>query len=1311
MNLETTRLGPLTSTAPLPKPVVLESQKLGMGTIRCMAVSPDARKVYLGRANSYERKCLNLGVVSLDAGGEPVDEKGKKGGKAKLYLDSENSENDLEKRFGHAATIGTIFVGPKKLYLTVIYENDTTPAFPHCLTVYDLDAHGDPIGEPRTYATTNLKIDSIPPKDQFVLGSSLALHPQGYFLYLVGYSFPHAAVYAYPLKEDGEPDPSKPTKVYYNLGETPWQKYFYQVAISEGGERLYLGRSDNWLEVVNLKHEQGHLGELDLQTLRPFQAGEGSSKFLFHYTKRALYRRHERSDQNARPLYVWPLNADGGPVGTPLLQEQYSGRAEAVDPSGDTVWIAADDVFTDAVKQDDIITDGVTPAAVLLDSQGLPVGLGHQGPTSYLQVGVGGLMDVAADNHQPVLVTEPIVVIGNQVSDYWLKVSVSGPPPASPNVQLFIAPKGGSFVPFPKDGFSGFSVYLDESHQQWKPTWSMAVSLHGFLQNQAGQLLFQLSVGDPSSRLPDGLDGRQVDIKVTHGKQEDAPVLGSVTETGVIGRVVAFLLRGYGFQPPGTGKVIELMSEHARRYLRAANVTPVSPADRPRKFVVSCYSMQGGQAHLGQLETQAEAMALLGINTVNVYGWPGGNGNWPGIQPASINSKLDPLGLQRRSQGESYPPHDSYFDFKLKFLLQDKQKDTTERKDFDLWLQDQANYTPSQSGGLQGDVVEFQLSDETNWYLGSVITKFRKESYFTDPDRLYRLYLDKYAFHAPDDQTFQKFLDTMEDNKLFPRQLKDPDFRRWFYWTVRFFQESVSNGHSLLREELEKAFNVRSLHAFPAFKNGMSRWLANISTGPEKGSNIFYLDWLTCGRVNGHTLWYHSDVSDQGAQEWSVGGNLLRSAQMLGTNLEFGGYIDGKALGDHPSGASYKIFSLIGHGAKLVDLYQFGPLWLDVDGWSENAAAYPCIAGALRLLGRAEHVLFPGRRPARGKVAILLPLASLLWEDNDPDPEFFRYSRLRYYEAEAKALYYALVHAGHTVDFIDDTDLERNALTERNYTTLYITGPNISVPSTASQPDVLEKVSEWVNSGRTLVVTLGAAVSDQYNDPLQALGNVNQLNKILGLKARSEKRDPWTEAPGAVTRRLSIVDKTFGSGTMDLFGPVVPLELAGATMVAQLIPEGANPQLENPNPQAAITLNHYGNGKAIVYGFFPGVQYTYSPNRIDPQRLPLDWSPELRLLAVAPAGDKTRESVQLNHEVVEACRLQSKAGIAVVLLNWTDTPIEDLEVTVTDVGDIHVADFPKVSSAQGVPVSTRVVPGKPITITMPLKNVDVLLFE
>jgi hypothetical protein len=536
----------MTESAPLPKPIVLESQKLGMGTIGCMAVSPDARRIYLGRHNSYQRECLNLGVLSLDADGNPINDSGTRGAKPKLYPDSRDSDDDVNIRVGQPATVGAIIVAPKwgKLYLTVAYESRIKLSAgkepPHHLTVYDLK-DGDPNGKPRSYSAANL---SIPGQTtaQFVLGYSLAVRPQGDFLYLVGYSFPHAAVYAYPLK-DGEPDtdPSK-WKVYYNLGDAPQDTHIYQVAVSEKGDRLYLGTHDNQgsplLKVLDLDPSSGLPLDSSSQPINETSSGRARTqalvwsppdpanpnnspdpkdpnfnninKLLFHYSPRALYRRHPRFADAVWPLYVWPLDAvTGYPITPSPVRSTSSGRAEAVDsgtaaytvwsapgvssvPAADIVWVAVDDVFTNAFAPEKEVTDGLTPSAVIFtytvnptdtvnrtDNPVVARFLGRQGPTHYLQAGVGGLMDVAADNHQVVLVTEPIAVIGNEASEYYLRVSVSGPPPASPNVQLFIAPRGGSFVPFPKDGFSGFSVYLDESHQQWKPTWSTAVSLDG----------------------------------------------------------------------------------------------------------------------------------------------------------------------------------------------------------------------------------------------------------------------------------------------------------------------------------------------------------------------------------------------------------------------------------------------------------------------------------------------------------------------------------------------------------------------------------------------------------------------------------------------------------------------------------------------------------------------------------------------------------------------------------------------------------------------------------------------------------------
>jgi hypothetical protein len=77
----------------------------------------------------------------------------------------------------------------------------------------------------------------------------------------------------------------------------------------------------------------------------------------------------------------------------------------------------------------------------------------------------------------------------------------------------------------------------------------------------------------------------------------------------------------------------------------------------------------------------------------------------------------------------------------------------------------------------------------------------------------------------------------------------------------------------------------------------------------------------------------------------------------------------------------------------------------------------------------------------------------------------------------------------------------------------------------------------------------------------------------------------------------------------------------------------------------------------------------------------------------------------VNREGVEACRLESDKGIAVVLLNWTDEPIDDLTVEVPG-----VKAFRKVTSIEQGEVRGAVAEGT-MRLALPLKHVDILLIE
>src|SRR5262249_46016245 len=93
---------------------------------------------------------MNLAVLTLDDSGKPV-------GAPTLYADSA-----LPLPLGGRSSVPQIVVDPAyhKLYLTTVEDHtveaqtgnrvvDTVPN----LTVYDLDANGNPVGSPRTYAS------------------------------------------------------------------------------------------------------------------------------------------------------------------------------------------------------------------------------------------------------------------------------------------------------------------------------------------------------------------------------------------------------------------------------------------------------------------------------------------------------------------------------------------------------------------------------------------------------------------------------------------------------------------------------------------------------------------------------------------------------------------------------------------------------------------------------------------------------------------------------------------------------------------------------------------------------------------------------------------------------------------------------------------------------------------------------------------------------------------------------------------------------------------------------------------------------
>jgi hypothetical protein len=77
-------------------------------------------------------------------------------------------------------------------------------------------------------------------------------------------------------------------------------------------------------------------------------------------------------------------------------------------------------------------------------------------------------------------------------------------------------------------------------------------------------------------------------------------------------------------------------------------------------------------------------------------------------------------------------------------------------------------------------------------------------------------------------------------------------------------------------------------------------------------------------------------------------------------------------------------------------------------------------------------------------------------------------------------------------------------------------------------------------------------------------------------------------------------------------------------------------------------------------------------------------------MVIGPAKiGNTPKPVILDHELVEACRLDSTNGIAIVLLNWDSKPINDndklkvaLKTSFSNAVDIKSAQYTRISSIQ-----------------------------
>lgn len=1236
--------------------VALEAEALG-SVVSALATSPDGRRCYLGAGGSGRLR-EQLGVVDIGEDGAPVG------------LPRWHRITDEALPIGANAVVRQILPHPSgsKLYLIVSQAGVVAP-----LVVFDL-VDGEPAGPPRTR-----------PSGLFNGGiTALALHPDPAVGVLYGVARSHRGVGVYRLDDDLEPAAPPQLAVFgSSLGND-------DVAVNAEGTKLYTGTANCTLQVVDLGPDGMPAPGAGVVTASMGPSPEQAQRFLrMLATANAVYRRPHFETQ--APAQQWPLvsvalDDSGAPVGALRSHPELAGQSFAVTAGQDRILALREATTTDAVTGTGVASsvvvhsaplgpDGVPGAAVQLARLDRRTAVG--GPAG----GVGKLA-LAGDTAFAITANRPgnkDGFLANEVRGWHVRIT----PLAAATADKQLTKVRCLLNPTSPQG--DFGVLAIGQPSAWLP-------LDGSLKNKPGRVMFDI---EARTIAPDQLSlvvAAEFTVEVADGLPDDGgTVLRTMTDR-VEGRRLHFLAPTYDVRrTPDRLDALRLLSEYAQDLVTAAEAVAV-PADRlPTKFRISCFNLFGRQGHRDQLEAQVKTVRALGINTAVVA-------DWGALPPADIAAVLAKHGLTGRSgaaAGNRPDPNRLPISLPGIFAFDVAMTDAKIAQ----WAAARVQEIVTANGATPDQIADYKIIDEPGWYFPDLLDQVRANE---DPAAT-AIYLEAFRRYLRDQGLTPADVGAGDWAEVIPigrGAVGDDDAsRRLFVQSARFYVDAATEGTAKLRDALRLAMGhdratisvntnnkpnvVHKPHpGVPLFNNPDNGNAGDPVIGPDLA--LAGYDWLHAGRRGAYTVMSMDNTLDNDPQAVSFLGDVLRSAAAKGS-AGWSVYVKANQLGRLPFGPKYRLLSLAGHGASLIDLFSFGPNALQpADGWSDLTFQYGPVARAVEMLGAAEsHIV--GATPARATVALLSPATSLLWDVDAGSGLYF---------PEVERLHTALVHAGYAVDLVDQHDLEHGEL--QRYRALYLTGPNLSV---AAQ----QQVADWVTAGGVLAVTPGAATADELDRPTTI------LDDVLGLASRTGERFAvlgtqqvdeveFADNPAVAAEQ----QHRFPPGIMPVRGPVTTLDVdqSRADVVGVYRTGGG----------FAISRRRHGSGTAIAYGFFPGAHHHHSADRAITTRLPKGHGRTEREAIVTPARVAgAARPVEVDVPGVEACRLDQQPGgsrSALVLLNWTAVAQPSITLTVPD------TSATRARSVLHGPLRAR--PGaapRQLEITLPLTDVDIVLLD
>ncbi|MCC7191889.1 MAG: hypothetical protein IT444_03810 [Phycisphaeraceae bacterium] len=411
--------------------------------------------------------------------------------------------------------------------------------------------------------------------------------------------------------------------------------------------------------------------------------------------------------------------------------------------------------------------------------------------------------------------------------------------------------------------------------------------------------------------------------------------------------------------------------------------------------------------------------------------------------------------------------------------------------------------------------------------------------------------------------------------------------------------------------------------------------------------------WITLFRQGGMVLPWSEDYTWQvpiGSPQVTM--NLLdlaRAGNRYHPEREILFYVMPHWPGNTPNSWRRNFYGAVGHGATILNLFEFRPVQA---AYTENHTSLPEmyqeVRKSLAELARFEDIVQDGHVvTGPGEAALWYSEAGDAW-DNHRSP----------FGAEKRSLYLAIRHQQVGLDIVDEDDALRGTL--KNYKALYITDQNVSRTATNA-------IVDWVKDGGHLFVTAGGAMLDEFNEPNSA------MQQLLGIKQQDLKLAPEPvirlekqDLPFAVPMDSVKLGSTDQSAVIPAFGAVSRISpIRGDVAIIAVFPDGT----------PALTRVSVGKGEANYCAFLPGLSYLKPgiPKRpVDrgatdeamAHLLPTQFDAGANAV-IHTAVAKIAPVVKTSSPTAEAIMIESPEGTAIVIVNWSNMPVNGLRVFLT----------------------------------------------